>query len=162
MRQAIRIAVALSAMLTLQGCGTCLLVQRQECELRLAGGGSVEVHVQRRLHGLLEAERFEPIGTLPYLLQFVAFDWIDTAFAPFVSVWCMFDPTLSIECGPIGVIVALTPGASLCPGLIWKQGHVDGVDPQKVERLRTATGEAREQLLLEIFGDTNVRDVTFR
>jgi len=161
-RQAIRIAVALSAMLTLQGCGTCLLVQRQECELRLAGGGSVEVHVQRRLHGLLEAERFEPIGTLPYLLQFVAFDWIDTAFAPFVSVWCMFDPTLSIEGGPIGVIVALTPGASLCPGLIWNQRHIDDVDPQKVERLRTATGEAREQLLLEIFGDTNVRDVTFR
>jgi len=162
LRHAIRVAVALSSMLALQSCGACLLVERQECELRLAGGGSVEVHVQRRLQGLLETERFEPIGTLPCLLQFVAFDWIDTAFAPFVGVWCMFDPTLSIEGGPIGVIVALTPGASLCPGLIWRQRHIDDVDPQKVERLRTATGEAREQLLFEVFGDQNVRDVTFR
>ena len=161
MRHAIRIAVALSAMLTLQGCGTCLLVKRHECELRLGGGGSVEVHVHRRLHGILEVEHYEWELTLPYL-YIVGLDWLDTVSAPFVGAWCLFDPDLSIEGGPVGVLAALTPGASLTPGLIWDQTQVDGVDPQKVERLRTATGEAREQLLFEVFGDKNVRDVTFR
>ena len=128
----------------------------------VAGGGSVEVHVHRRLHGLLEAERFEPELTLSYLLSFVAFDWLDTAAAPLVAIRCMLDPEQSIEGGPIGELAALTPGASLSPGMRVCRDQIDDVDPQKVERLRTATGEAREQLLFEVFGDKNVRDVTVR
>jgi hypothetical protein len=162
MRRAIAFALALLATLPLPSCGACLIVERQPCELTLEGGGSVSVDVHRRLYGMLETERYEPEVTLSYLLSFVAFDWIDTAVAPLIAIRCMFDPTQSIEGGPIGVLAALTPGASLSPGMRVCQDHIDDVDPQKVERLRTATGEAREQMLLEVFGDKNVRDVTFR
>ncbi len=162
MRHAILIAVALVAILSLSGCGACLLVQRQECELHLEGGGSIPVYVHRRLHGILESEGFEPELMAPYLLSFVVFDPLDTAFAPLVGAYCMFDPDLAVEGGPVGVVAALTPFASLSPGMIFAPRAIEGVDQEQVDRLRVATGAEREQLLLSIFKDRNVRDLTFR
>jgi len=69
----------------------------------------------------------------------------------------------AIEGGFGGWLLAFaTPFASLSPGAMGPNPQTSGVDPQQIERLRTATGAERAAIVRALFANDRVVDVIVR
>ena len=154
-------AVALAGLFLFASCGHCLWVERRPANVQVVGGRTVDLEAMERQFGALEAEDDTPL--VPALLGGLLLDWIDTVWAPVQGVRAMLSEDYEIQGGFFGWFAAFaTPFASLAPGPMGPNPQTHGVDPQLLERLRTATGVEREELLRSLFASDRVVDVIVR
>lgn len=153
--------VALAGLFLLASCGHCLWVERRPANVQVVGGRTVDLEAMERQFGALESEDDTPL--VPALLAGLCFDWIDTVCAPVQGVRAMLSDDYEIQGGFLGWLAAFaTPFASLAPGPMGPNPQTQGVDPQLLERLRTATGAEREALVRALFASDRVVDVVVR
>ena len=154
-------AVALAGLFLFASCGHCLWVERRPATVQVVGGRAVDLEAMERQFGALESEDDTPL--VPALLSGLLLDWIDTVWAPVQGVRAMLSEDYSIDGGFGGWLLAFaTPFASLSPGAMGPNPQTNGVDPQRIERLRTATGAERADLVRALFADERVVDVLVR
>ncbi|MBM3974471.1 MAG: hypothetical protein FJ301_10275 [Planctomycetes bacterium] len=154
-------AAALAGLFLFASCGQCLWVERRPANVQIVGGRTVDLVAMERQFGALEAEDDTPL--VPALFAGLLLDWIDTVWAPVQGVRAMLSEDYEIQGGFLGWLAAFaTPFASLSPGAMGPNPQTNGVDPQTLERLRTATGAERDALVRALFANDRVVDVIVR
>lgn len=154
-------AFALAGMFLFASCGHCLWVERRPANVQVVGGRTVDLVALERQFGALEREDDTPL--VPALFSGLLLDWIDTVWAPVQGVRALLSEDYAIDGGFGGWLLAFaTPFASLSPGAMGPNPQTNGVDPQLLERLRTATGTEREALVRKLFANDRVVDVIVR
>lgn len=154
-------AVALAGSLLFASCGQCLWVERRPANVQVVGGRTVDLEAMERQFGALEREDDTPL--VPALFSGLLLDWIDTVWAPVQGVRALLSEDYAIDGGFGGWLLAFaTPFASLSPGAMGPNPQTNGVDPQQIERLRTATGAERAAIVRALFADDRVVDVIVR
>lgn len=159
MRRAARFG-ALAAAALGGACGTCLVVATRDSTLTTRDGIDVPICVSIRLHGFME--RLDRDQVLPAIVTAPLCELLDWLFAVPGSVRCLCSSDLRIEGGPFGLLAALTPFATVTPGMQAPRPAPRDVDPADIELLRGEPGPDREAALRRIFPDLDVRAVTVR
>lgn len=154
-------AVALAGLFLLASCGQCLWVERRPATVQVVGGRTVDLEAMERQFGALQSEDDTPL--VPALLGGLLLDWIDTVWAPVQGVRAMLSDDYAIDGGFGGWLLAFaTPFASLSPGPMGPNPQANGVDPQALDRLRSANGAEREAIVRALFANDRVVDVFVR
>jgi hypothetical protein len=154
-------AVALAGLFLFASCGQCLWIERRPANVQVVGGRTVDLEAMERQFGALEGEDGTPL--VPALLSGLLLDWIDTVWAPVQGMRALLSDDYAIDGGFGGWLLAFaTPFASLSPGAMGPNPQTNGVDPQQLERLRTATGAERAAIVRALFANDRVVDVIVR
>jgi hypothetical protein len=154
-------AVALAGLFLFASCGQCLWIERRPANVQVVGGRTVDLEAMERQFGALEGEDDTPL--VPALFSGLLLDWIDTVWAPVQGVRALLSDDYAIDGGFGGWLLAFaTPFASLSPGAMGPNPQTNGVDPQQIERLRTATGAERAAIVRALFANDRVVDVIVR
>ena len=154
-------AVALAGLFLFASCGQCLWIERRPATVQVVGGRTVDLEAMERQFGALESEDDTPL--VPALFSGLLLDWIDTLWAPVQGMRALLSEDYAIEGGFGGWLLAFaTPFASLSPGAMGPNPQTNGVDPQQIERLRTATGAERAAIVRALFANDRVVDVIVR
>lgn len=116
----IRRGTACLGLAALTGCGANLMIWRQGVTGVLPDGSEVPLVVEvRQEHGMLEPEfdrdwqRWLPQAVVATILE-----PIDVVFSTAGAVEALFRDEFRVAGGPLGWFAALTPCATLCPGMI--------------------------------------------
>ncbi|MCA3007807.1 MAG: hypothetical protein INH34_05525 [Phycisphaerales bacterium] len=154
-------AVALAGLFLFASCGQCLWIERRPANVQVLGGRTVDLEAMERQFGALEGDDDTPL--VPALFSGLLLDWVDTVWAPVQGVRAMLSEDYAIDGGFGGWLLAFaTPFASLSPGAMGPNPQTNGVDPQQIERLRTATGAERAAIVRALFANDRVVDVIVR
>ena len=154
-------AVALAGLFLFASCGQCLWIERRPANVQVVGGRTVDLEAMERQFGAPEGEDDTPL--VPALLSGLLLDWIDTVWAPVQGMRALLSEDYAIDGGFGGWLLAFaTPFASLSPGAMGPNPQTNGVDPQQLERLRTATGAERAAIVRALFANDRVVDVIVR
>ena len=154
-------AVALAGLFLFASCGQCLWIERRPANVQVLGGRTVDLEAMERQFGALEGDDDTPL--VPALFSGLLLDWVDTVWAPVQGVRAMLSEDYAIDGGFGGWLLAFaTPFASLSPGAMGPNPQTSGVDPQQIERLRTATGAERAAIVRALFANDRVVDVIVR
>ena len=153
-RRGLRALLALPLPWLLSSCGACLLVHREDVELRTPTGQVIPVRIEFRTpDGILNT--CEPLEKL--LLGFLL-EPVDWVFSTSGAWQCMFDDNQDVQLGPLGWLLTLTPFATLVATPTFYNHTFANVDEAMLARLRAGEVEAAR----EAFGDWRIRELRFR
>lgn len=147
-----RVAAALLCPL-LAGCGSNLLIQRQDAEVCTAAGATLPLRIAFVVpEGIGTGEG--PLAARAAMgLLVEPLDWL---WSTGIALQAIVDPDLEVAGGPFGYLAALTPFATLVPMLHLPPRTTATVDDATFAQLQDADPELRAQAARSVLRDASI------